>query len=404
MQKILFIIAVLLVSLSMGFAVAAEPSAPKTPRPYTLAIYLWPCYHPDTFLQSKLGKGWTEWELIKKAKPKVAGQNQPHVPLWGYRDESDPKVMTQSIDAIADAGIDTIIFDWYRYDDGVNNNQMLEAALGRGFLGAPNNGRLKFALMWANHDLLNMFPFPPGENFFHGQLWRSGQVSRKAFDQATDQAIKTYFHRPNYWKIDGRPFFSIYELHTTIRGLGGPEETRQAFADFRKRVQAAGFPDVHLNISYYSLLDALKIAKGKTVGGRTIETVNDLVQSLGVDSTNPYVWTHLATPTNYTAWMEAAMNKFDTIHRTLKVDSYPNVTMGWDGTPRNYGGSFVTDNTPERFEEALRRARSWLDKHPESKGILTLNAWNEWAEGGYLEPDTVHGTKYLDAVREVFGH
>ena len=35
--------------------------------------------------------------------------------------------------------------------------------------------------------------------------------------------------------------------------------------------------------------------------------------------------------------------------------------------------------------------------------ILNINCWNEWTEGSYLEPDTVNGMKYLEAVRDVFG-
>jgi hypothetical protein len=35
--------------------------------------------------------------------------------------------------------------------------------------------------------------------------------------------------------------------------------------------------------------------------------------------------------------------------------------------------------------------------------ILTINAWNEWTEGSYLEPDTEFGMGYLEAVRNVFG-
>jgi hypothetical protein len=60
-------------------------------------------------------------------------------------------------------------------------------------------------------------------------------------------------------------------------------------------------------------------------------------------------------------------------------------------------------NTPERFEAALRQAKAFLDRSPDGLKTLTINAWNEWTEGSYLEPDTVTGMGYLEAIRNVYG-
>jgi hypothetical protein len=66
--------------------------------------------------------------------------------------------------------------------------------------------------------------------------------------------------------------------------------------------------------------------------------------------------------------------------------------------------SVVVNNTPEAFRAALESARAFAVANlPPDKRIITLNSWNEWTEGSYLEPDTVNGMAYLDAVREVFG-
>lgn len=63
----------------------------------------------------------------------------------------------------------------------------------------------------------------------------------------------------------------------------------------------------------------------------------------------------------------------------------------------------MSGNTPERFQEALELTKQRLLTAPQGPRILNINAWNEWTEGSYLEPDTVHGMKYLEAIREVFG-
>ena len=62
----------------------------------------------------------------------------------------------------------------------------------------------------------------------------------------------------------------------------------------------------------------------------------------------------------------------------------------------------LTENSPAAFRNVLSAARSFVESRPTSQRIITLNAWNEWTEGSYLEPDTTHGMAYLEAIRDVF--
>ena len=80
-----------------------------------------------------------------------------------------------------------------------------------------------------------------------------------------------------------------------------------------------------------------------------------------------------------------------------------NVSVDWDNNPRfPYQVGAVTGVTPERFKGFLETAKEYADAHPEQPKLVTINAWNEWSEGSYLEPDTVYGYKFLEAVRDVF--
>ena len=72
------------------------------------------------------------------------------------------------------------------------------------------------------------------------------------------------------------------------------------------------------------------------------------------------------------------------------------------GDPRFGESAVVKENTPERFEGALRKAKAWLDARPKMHKLLTINSWNEWTETSYLQPDDVNGYGYLDAVKKVF--
>ena len=79
------------------------------------------------------------------------------------------------------------------------------------------------------------------------------------------------------------------------------------------------------------------------------------------------------------------------------------MSIGWDNSPRYRQSAVVKENTPERFEEALRKAKAWVDARPGMQKLITINSWNEWTETSYLQPDDVYGYGYLDAVKNVFG-
>ena len=161
-----------------------------------VAVYYFPNYHPGDARNTKLKgtAGWSEWELVKNAKPRFPGHEQPKVPLWGYGDESDPKVMARKIDTAADNGVDAFLFDWYHYDDGPFLNNCLD----RGYLRAPNRARVKFALMWANHDWTDIHPAKRQQPY---RLLYPGKVSPENFERITDHVIRDYFHQPSYWQV-----------------------------------------------------------------------------------------------------------------------------------------------------------------------------------------------------------
>jgi hypothetical protein len=142
------------------------------------------------------------------------------------------------------------------------------------------------------------------------------------------------------------------------------------------------------------------------------------VRDLGFDSVTSYVWIHhVLLPkqeTDYNTVRDGYFAYWDKAEKMFGVPYFPNVSMGWDSSPRacqddefgNFGYPFtntISGNTPERFREALEKTRQRLLAQRTGPRVVTINCWNEWTEGSYLEPDTIHGMKYLEAVRDVFG-
>jgi len=370
----------------------------------TVASYYFPNYHPgDPRNVVEKGEGWSEWKLVKDARPRFPGHHQPNVPLWGYEDESDPAVMAKKIDAAADHGIGAFIFDWYYYEDGPFLNRCLD----QGYLTAPNRERVKFSLMWANHDWFDIMPY---KHESPRKLLYPARISTETFERLSAHVIKDYFLQPSYWRIDGKPYFSFYDLSALMENFGSVEATRTALDAFRAKAVAAGLPGLHLNA----------VVWGQPIlpGEKAPIDPKVLVAALGFDSVTSYVWVHHAQlpeqQTDYSFVRDQYFAYWDRAEAMFDVPYYPNVSMGWDPSPRcfqddtfgDFGYPFtntISGNTPEQFRDALDRTKQRMLSRPNGPKILNINCWNEWTEGSYLEPDTVHGMQYLEAVRAVFG-
>ncbi len=370
-------------------------------RSASVGVYYFPQYHPDPRNDVWHGRGWTEWELVRRAEPRFPGHLQPKVPAWGYYDESSPIAAARTISAAAEHGIDFFIFDWYYYEDG----PFLEGCLDNGFLRAANVRDFRFALMWANHPWRNIFP---AKRFQQQSLLVSGAMSPEGFVRATDHVIERYLLLPNYYRIADRAYFSFFDGVTLIEGLGGIDKAAVELASFRDRARAAGAGELHLNGVLWGL-------PGADDSGEHPEQVSASakeVEWLGFDSVTSYNWVQYAhmpqVATDYGLYSEVATAGWKRFADNYRVPYLPNVSMGWDSSPRTVQSDefaplgypytpVLVGNTPELFAQALGWCREFV-RSGLTVPVFTINAWNEWTEGSYLEPDESTGMAYLQAI------
>lgn len=369
---------------------------------YHLAAYYFPNFHVDVQNEKRHGKGWTEWNVLRHAVPRFEGHVQPKVPEWGYEDEADPEVMSGKIKAASENGVDTFIFDWYYYDNGPFLNRCLD----EGFLGSNNVNDMNFAIMWANHDWCNMHPkglITPIE------MYQSGKIGIDTFWDAVQVMIQRYFSHPSYLRIDGKLYLSFYELSGLLRVFGGVKEAKEGLDELRRRVRRAGLGELHINTMVWSY----KVLPEEQL----VPDMDRIIHELGFDSVTSYVWAHMAEMKefpimDYAAFRDRCLEETKVIASRYSIPYFPNVTVGWDPSARttpsdqyeDVGYPFtpiLTANTPDEFEVALRKTKEYLDVTPIPK-LITVNAWNEWTEGSYLEPDSQYHDGFLKAVKKVF--
>lgn len=363
---------------------------------YDIAAYIWPAYTGDEPRARMFWpEGFGEWQSVKNSVAKPNGYKWSRKPLWGYVNEADPYVMEMQIEAAVDHGVNTFIYDWYWYD----RRPFLEQCLNNGFLKAKNNQKMKFYIMWANHDVNNLWDIRTSDSK-DNLIW-DGKVDLPEFKIICARLIEKYFSCANYYRIDGAPVFMIYDVPNLVRGLGGVPQTKLALEWFRQEVIKAGFPNLHLQFSARGV--ASKNLSGVDGGSDNLSVAE--CSGLGFQSKTHYQFCHFTDiDTDYLTILDDVGKEWKLLDGADSTPYYPHISVGWDNNPRfrDFKPGVVKNNTPENFEKALRMAKEYIDSHINQPPLITINSWNEWTETSYLEPDDLYGYGYLQAIKNVF--
>ena len=386
----------------------------KTPPPkseYDVAAYVWPAYQNDPRWKELgiFGDGVGEWQNVYEAKSKRKGHAQPFEPLWGYIMDDDPKSMEKQIAAATKAGLNVFIYDWYWYE----GRPFLENALNNGFLKARNNGDMWFYLMWANHDVTYQWNNKVPEKEKSKVIW-SADVSYDEFTNVIVPRWIAYFKKVNYYKIENKPVVGIYDPRNLFRCWGSWAKVKEAFDYLDAEAKKAGFAGVHLMLNT-SIYDGT-FGNITDIPNKPKASTREVAEYLGFDSFSLYnwvgeIWQILKKEEDcpYSKWVDKGITTYDYNKPLLpKSQLFPHVSLAWDTNPRYPMSDYlptVSDSNPKDFERALRAAKVWADKNiPQNyPKLITVNAWNEWTEGCYIQPDKRHGYGFLNAIARVFG-
>ena len=362
-------------------------------KKYDIAAYVWPAYTGDEprtrmFWQEGIG----EWQSVKNSVRKFPEHNWPRKPLWGYVNEADPYVMEMQIESATDHGVNVFIYDWYWYD----KRPFLENCLNDGFLKAKNNEKMKFYIMWANHDVTNVWDI----RLSHDEdniIWQAA-VDRAEFEKITTRLVEKYFKLSNYYTIDGKPVFMFYDMANLINGLGGIENTKSALDWFRNKAVQCGLAGLHLQFAYWS--DTVWNLSGVD-GNRTTGSSQEIYKQLDFDSTTHYQFVHFTNiDRDYADIIIDAQKEWQRLGEVEGMIYFPHVSLGWDNNPRfkEFRQGIVKNNTPELVEKVLKMAKEYADSKSQPP-LITINSWNEWTETSYLQPDDLYGYGYLEAIK-----
>ena len=364
-----------------------------------IAFYL-PQFHEIPENNKMWGNGFTEWVNVKKAEPLFDGHFQPVEPLDdNYYDLTNSKTIKWQVELAKKYGIYGFCFYHYWYNAHMLLHKPVEIFLNDKSLDLP------FCLSWANHDW-TMAWVNKSDNVLYSQDYSIKEDWDKHFDY-----LYQFFVDRRYIRKDGKPLMVIYQ--------GARQEQRVFFAEMLKRwdylakekglgglcyayqaVDIDIFGDEYFDFDYdieyqpaYVHRLLLKKQQSRIVEG--LKWINSRTIRLKYSYISRFFHRNKVEIADYDYCWKKLLQM-----GPVRNNSIPGAFVGCDTTPRRKERGFVIQGmNPEKFNEyftnQIIRARDVY-----RSDMLFIFAWNEWAEGAYLEPDKRWGYGVLEAVKE----
>jgi hypothetical protein len=293
-------------------------------------------------------------------------------PSWGWV-TSTPELITKQIDMAVDAGLSFFDFDWYFPEN--NKQHFQDAPLNNAlklFLAAPNNSKLGFCLLVANHQ----------DNIIGPEDWET----------VTDTWIQL-FKKSNYVTVNGKPLITFFTMTTLMKTFGTPEAIHKAMDRFKAKAVSAGL-------------------KGVTIAAccpPPFKSNVDIANSCGFDIVTGYNYHGVDfTPSQTEYPISSLVNSLPRVwnsFKTLSLPFIPVITLNWDNR------AWTKDpNTPhykgfssKSVYQSVQAAKKWINANPQSttaEKIAVIYAWNEYVEGSWLTPTKQSKDVPLNGVKK----
>jgi lipopolysaccharide biosynthesis protein len=349
-----------------------------------IAFYL-PQYHPIPENDAWWGTGFTEWTNVAKGRPLFKGHYQPRLPAdLGFYDLRLPETRVAQAELAREYGIHGFCYYHYWFHSRRILERPFNEVLSSGMPDFP------FCLCWAN------------ENWTRS--WDGGVdkiLLRQEYDNDDDLAhirsLLPALGDPRYIRVLGRPLLLIYRTEM----LPNPKRTSELW---RSEALKAGVGDLYL-VSVESFMSG--IVPDSIGFDATVEFAPDwrnmgksgykqLIKNIFYRLAEPEKGVHRQFIVDYDNFVEAMLRKKTPLYKHFRC-----VCPSFDNSPRRkYGAAILCNSTPEKYCEWLSTIIKWTQNtHNKHEQLVFINAWNEWGEGNYLEPDQRWGRSYLEQTK-----
>ena len=340
-----------------------------------IAFYL-PQYFPIPENDEWHGKGFTEWTNVTKAKPLFKGHYQPILPSeLGFYDLRVPETRSAQADLAKEYGVEAFCYWHYWFGAG---KRILE----RPFREVLESGEpdFPFCLAWANASWTGIW---------YG-MEDSTLLEQKYLGESDDErhfySLLEAFKDERYLRVNNKPLFFVYAP------LEHPYMEK--------------FMDSWQKLALKEGLDGIYFV-GAIRNGENLRGFDGIAQIDPFELPKQSYFNKLTSFIkqrffNYPRRIVDYDEVIDFLERkTLRGNEFPVITPNWDNTARcGSNGSVIVNSNPEKFDLMLRNALKKIEERQSDEKIIFVEAWNEWAEGNYLEPDTKYGRGFLEVIKK----
>jgi hypothetical protein len=360
--------------------------------------YYFPQFHPIKENNQWWGEGFTDWDYVKNAKSLFKEHYMPRVPLnKNYYDPTYINTIKWQVELAKSYGIDGFCFHHYWFDGKLLLEKPLELFLNEISL------NISFCLSWANESWTKRWI---GKN--NEVLQEQKHTPDPKIWEAHFNYLLPFFKDERYLKIEDKPVFIIYQPDLLVK-------SNEMFGLWNELAKTKGLKGIyfiatrnHEYINSNSLQNYSGLIKfqpreaynSKSFKNKNIFSKFQFLRSLPLPLKN--MLTDLKQKvSNYELinvdeiWQSIITNATNDKNNSINI--FESVFMDWDNTPR-YGkkSKIFYGITPVKFESYLLKL---LEVIGQRETYIFINAWNEWSECAYLEPDESYGYSFLQALK-----
>lgn len=359
----------------------------------TIAFYL-PQFHEIPENNKWWGEGFTEWTNVKKAKPLYDGHYQPKIPKdENYYDLSSSESIKWQAEIASKYGVDGFCIYHYWF----NGKKLLEKPLE--ILLKNKSINIKYCICWANESWTNAWVSSNTK-----VLIEQTYGDKKEWDQHFRYLVQ-FFKDERYITNNNKPLLVIYrpELIPNLNKMldyWNKLAVESGFDGICYAYQQSGLDDNGMDNSRFDLdieyqpKYALKDKDEKNILRKNIRIVVNRLNNTVFKNKNIARKANKVRTYDYDEIWKLIINR-----KAKSPKSTAGAFVNWDNTPRKgINGFAIEGSSPEKFGRYMELQYQNIINNYQNK-YLFIFAWNEWAEGGYLEPDEKYKFRYLEALK-----